>query len=73
MRCQRCQKPLKKGYYVNGKSYGPECVQEVVGRAKRLGKVINVSRFDESSEAQLELFDDNQNPKNNRATQNPHS
>ena len=64
MRCHRCQKPLKKGYYVNGIPYGPECVQKVVGRAKRLSKAINVSRFDESSDNQMELFDDN-HPANN--------
>lgn len=39
MNCQRCKKPLKRGYYYNGTAYGPECIQKVAGRKVKLHKL----------------------------------
>jgi hypothetical protein len=55
MRCQRCLKPLKKGYYVNGIPYDPECVQKVVGRLHKLKKPVQITRAEDKNELQQEL------------------
>ena len=57
MTCKRCGKPLKKGYYHNGKAYGPECIKKVAGRTVNLKKLpkIKIERATEESEQQIEL------------------
>lgn len=52
MRCARCDKRIRKVYYVNGKPYGIEC-------AKRRGysyKKIIIKKPIETDEKQGELF-----------------
>jgi len=52
MRCARCDKRIREGYYVNGKPYGIEC-------AKRRGysdKKFIIKKPIEIDEKQGELF-----------------
>ncbi len=52
MRCARCDKRIRKAYYVNGRAYGIEC-------AKRRGysdKKVIIKKPIEIDEKQIELF-----------------
>jgi len=51
MRCTKCNKKLRKAYYINGKPYGPECAREK-GYSDR--KVVIKKSVDD--EKQIELF-----------------
>lgn len=63
MTCSRCKKPLKRGYYYNGKPYGPECIHKVAGRKVKIGKLskIKIERETEKTNLQMGLFDDYSN------------
>ena len=58
MYCQRCKKPLKRGYYFNGLAFGPECIKKVAGRKVRLSRLkqIKIERHIEESDLQMNLF-----------------
>jgi len=60
MNCSRCGKPLKRGYFYNGKPYGPDCIVKVAGRKVRLSKLkaIEIDRETEKSDLQMGLFND---------------
>ena len=63
MKCTRCKKPLKRGYYYNGKPYGPDCIHKVAGRKVKLHKLsqIKIERDTETTDLQMGLWDDDIN------------
>lgn len=60
MKCTRCKKPLKRGYYYNGLPYGPDCINKVAGRKVKLSKLkqVKIERETEQSSDQMELFNE---------------
>jgi len=64
VKCSKCKKPLKRGYFYNGLPFGPECIKMVAGRSVKLKKLkaFRLEKDQESeSESQMGLFDDNTN------------
>jgi len=53
MRCYRCNKRLKKGYWRGGKVYGSECVVKM--GYSYYGYKIKIKKADDD-ELQIELF-----------------
>jgi hypothetical protein len=60
MKCARCRKALKKGYYYNGMAYGPDCINKIAGRNVRLSKLkqITITKNESESDLQMGLFDE---------------
>jgi hypothetical protein len=55
MRCTKCGRRLKKGYYFNGSPYGPECIKGLGYKVTKSTKRFCFTK-PETNEKQIDLF-----------------
>jgi len=55
MRCTKCHRRLKKGYYFNGSPYGPECIKGLGYKITKSTKCFGFTKSELSID-QIDLF-----------------